>query len=96
MRVWPLEAGLQEQASNRLKLLSLKAMVVSAEEKVGLWAARRLNVPVKWTAERSESFMADTHGRDHVTQVELALDADGKFTGLRVSTKANLGAYLPL
>ncbi len=64
------------------------------EECVTAWAARKLNRPVKWTAERSESFMTDCHGRDHVSQVELALDKDGNFLGLRVSTLANMGAYL--
>jgi len=64
------------------------------EECVTAWAARKLRKPVKWTAERSESFMTDAHGRDHVSDVELALDKDGKFLGLRVSTLANMGAYL--
>jgi len=65
-----------------------------AEEVIVTWASKRLGRPVKWTAERSESFMSDAHGRDHVTHAELALDGDGKFTGLRVHTDANLGAYL--
>ncbi|HTO58041.1 MAG TPA: xanthine dehydrogenase family protein molybdopterin-binding subunit [Pseudomonadales bacterium] len=64
------------------------------EEATVAWASRKLNKPVKWTAERSESFLADAHGRDHVTHAELALDAQGKFLGLRVKTTANLGAYL--
>jgi carbon-monoxide dehydrogenase large subunit len=64
------------------------------EETTVAWAARRLNRPVKWTADRSESFLADAHGRDHVTHAELALDAEGHFLGLRVKTIANLGAYL--
>ena len=64
------------------------------EEVVCLWAARQFNRPVKWTAERSESFISDAHGRDHVTTAELALDADHKITGLRVKTVANLGAYM--
>jgi len=64
------------------------------EECVTAWAARKLKRPVKWTAERSESFLTDCHGRDHVSQVELALDKDGNFLGLRVSTLANMGAYL--
>jgi len=64
------------------------------EECITAWAARALKRPVKWTAERSESFMTDCHGRDHVSQVELAMDAQGKFLGLRVSTLANMGAYL--
>ncbi len=65
-----------------------------AEEAILTWAAAKVNRPIKWTAERTESFMTDAHGRDHVTHADLALDADGKFLGLRVSTKANLGAYL--
>jgi carbon-monoxide dehydrogenase large subunit len=64
------------------------------EYAVACWAAKRLRRPVKWTADRSEAFITDTHGRDHVTTVELALDAGGKFTGMRVKTVANLGAYL--
>ncbi len=58
------------------------------------WAARKLERPVRWLGQRSECFVTDAHGRDHVTEVELALDGDGKFTGLRVNTIANLGAYL--
>ncbi len=64
------------------------------EEVVVTWAAKRVGRPVKWTAERSESFLCDTHGRDHVSHAELALAADGKFLGLKVKTVANLGAYL--
>ena len=65
-----------------------------AEEALVTWAAGKLKRPVKWTADRSESFISDAQGRDHVTHGELALDADGKFLALRVSTVANLGAYL--
>jgi carbon-monoxide dehydrogenase large subunit len=65
-----------------------------AEEAIVTWAAAKVLKPVKWTAERSESFVSDAHGRDHVTHDELAIDKDGKFLGLRVSTLANLGAYL--
>ncbi len=65
-----------------------------AEDFVVLWAARKIARPVKWTATRSESFMSDAHGRDHVTHGELALDGEGRFLGLRVSTLANMGAYL--
>jgi carbon-monoxide dehydrogenase large subunit len=65
-----------------------------AEYAVLCWAARRLGAAIKWTAERSESFMSDAHGRDHVTVAELGMDANGKFTALRVNTIANLGAYL--
>ncbi len=59
-----------------------------------LWAARRLGRPVKWISERGEAFLADYHGRDNVSRAELALDAEGNFLALRVSTLANLGAYL--
>jgi len=62
------------------------------EEVVCLWAARKIGRPVKWVAERSEAFLTDAHGRDHVTHAEMAFDADGKITGLRVKTIANLGA----
>jgi carbon-monoxide dehydrogenase large subunit len=65
-----------------------------AEEAIVTWAAGKVKRPVKWTADRSESFMSDAHGRDHVTRAELALDQNGKFLALRVSTLANLGAYL--
>jgi carbon-monoxide dehydrogenase large subunit len=65
-----------------------------AEETACIWGAKKVGRPIKWTAERSESFLADAHGRDHVTTAELALDGDGKILAMRVSTKANLGAYL--
>ena len=65
-----------------------------AEEAIVTWAAGKVRKPVKWTADRSESFMSDAQGRDHVTHVELALDKDAKFTALKVSTVANMGAYL--
>jgi carbon-monoxide dehydrogenase large subunit len=59
-----------------------------------LHAARTLGQPVKWTDERSESFMSDSHGRDHEMTAELALDANGKFLALRVTGFGNLGAWL--
>ncbi|WP_340108842.1 xanthine dehydrogenase family protein molybdopterin-binding subunit [Pikeienuella sp. HZG-20] len=65
-----------------------------AEEALCTYAAKVLKRPVKWTADRSEAFVTDTHGRDHVSKVELALDKDGNFLALRVNTLANLGAYL--
>lgn len=57
-------------------------------------AARKLGRPVKWTSERSEAFLSDTHGRDHITIGELALDADHRITAMRVTDTANMGAYL--
>ncbi len=65
-----------------------------AEEAIVTWAAGKLGRPVKWTADRSESFMSDAHGRDHVSTAEMALDADGQFLALRVKTLCNMGAYL--
>ena len=65
-----------------------------AEEAFCTFAAKALNRPVKWTASRSEAFISDAHGRDHVTKIELALDADNNFTALRTDTMANMGAYL--
>jgi carbon-monoxide dehydrogenase large subunit len=65
-----------------------------AEEAIITWAAGKIRRAIKWTAERSESFITDAHGRDHITHAELAMDADGKFLALKVSTKANMGAYL--
>jgi carbon-monoxide dehydrogenase large subunit len=67
---------------------------IYAEETVCVWAARKVGRPVKWTADRSESFLADAHGRDHVTTAELAVDGNGRMIGMRVKTKANLGGYL--
>ena len=67
---------------------------IYAEEVVCLWAARKIQRPVKWTGDRSEAFLADAHGRDHATTAELALDGDGRILALRAKTKANLGAYL--
>ncbi|MFP5411798.1 MAG: xanthine dehydrogenase family protein molybdopterin-binding subunit [Gammaproteobacteria bacterium] len=65
-----------------------------AEETALVWASKRVGRPIKWTAERSESFLTDAHGRDHVTTAEMAMDAQGQFLGMRVKTIANLGAYL--
>src|SRR5437870_3805967 len=63
-------------------------------EVVCSWASRQLKRPVRWTATRREAYLTDAHGRDHVTDAELALGKDGKILGLRVKTTANLGAYL--
>ncbi len=67
---------------------------IYSEEVVSTWASRKIGRPVKWVAERSESFLTDAHGRDHVTHAELAMDKDSKFLALRVETIANMGAYL--
>ncbi len=65
-----------------------------AEDVALTWAAKQLNCAIKWTCERSEAFLCDAHGRDHVSRAEMAMDKDGRFLALRVHTDANLGAYL--
>lgn len=65
-----------------------------AEDVALTWAAKQLNCSIKWTCDRSEAFLSDAHGRDHVSHAEMAMDKDGKFLALRVHTDANLGAYL--
>jgi len=71
----------------------MKAFVYP-EHALVVWAARKIGRPVKWQEDRSEGFVSDNQGRDHTTRAELALDADGRFLGLRVSILANVGAYL--
>ena len=70
-----------------------RAMLYS-EEVVLVWAAKRVGRPVKWTGERAEIFLSDAHGRDHVSRCEMALDADGRFLGLRLHVLANIGGYV--
>ncbi|WP_406871989.1 xanthine dehydrogenase family protein molybdopterin-binding subunit [Aminobacter sp. P9b] len=66
------------------------------EEIVCLWASKKTGVPVKWVADRTESFLTDAHGRDHHTTVEMGFDKNNKIVGLKVDTIANLGAYMSL
>ena len=65
-----------------------------ADEAITAWCAIQLNRPVKWTSTRSEASLTDAHGRDHVTDAALATDSQGRITGLRAKTYANMGAYL--
>ena len=64
------------------------------EHRLVLWAAKKIRRPVKWACERREAIPADEHARDNVTEAELALDAEGRFLGLRAKTLANVGAYV--
>ncbi len=66
------------------------------EEMVALWASKRTGRPVKWTGDRTEAFLTDANGRDHVSTAEMAFDKDNKILGLRVKTYANFGAYMSL
>jgi len=65
-----------------------------AEEALMIWCSQQLKLPIKWTSDRSEAFMTDVHGRDHVTKAEMGFDQEGNIVGLRAKTYANLGAYL--
>jgi carbon-monoxide dehydrogenase large subunit len=64
------------------------------EETLLVWAARKLGRPVKWISRRTEAFLSDTQGRDHVTRAELGFDEQGHFLALKVDTRADLGAYV--
>ncbi|MEA3024685.1 MAG: aerobic carbon-monoxide dehydrogenase large subunit, partial [Alphaproteobacteria bacterium] len=64
------------------------------EEVVCLWASKKVRRPVKWVSDRTEAFLADAHGRDHVTDAEMAFDADHRITAIKAKTVANLGAYM--
>jgi len=66
------------------------------EEIVCLWAAMKTKRSIKWTADRTEAFLTDAHGRDHVTTAKMGFDASGNIVGFKVSTKANFGAYMSL
>lgn len=67
---------------------------IHVESGMVLWAAKRLGRPVKWRSDRTETFLSDPHGRDHVTEAEMAFDADGRTLGVRIRTIAAMGAYL--
>jgi len=65
-----------------------------AEEALVIWCSKQLNRPVKWTSDRTEAFLTDAHGRDHVTKVQMGFDEEGKIVALQSNTVANMGAYL--
>jgi len=66
------------------------------EEIVCLWASKKTGVPVKWNSDRTEAFLTDAHGRDHVSKVKMAFDSEHRIIGLKVDTICNLGAYMSL
>ena len=96
-------AGILGIAQGDLRILTpdigggfgMKAMIYP-DQALAPWLARRVGRPVKWVSDRAEAFISDTQGRDNVTELTLALDAEARFLGLRVSTIANLGAYLSI
>ncbi len=65
-----------------------------AEEALVIWCSKQILKPIKWTCDRSEAFLTDAHGRDHVTNAKMGFDADGKIVALQAHTYANMGAYL--
>lgn len=67
-----------------------------AEDILVLWAARKLDRPVKWTCERNEAFLSDDHARENIVNASLALDASGQFLGIKYEALANLGAFVAL
>ena len=103
--VWPVRNHL---ADDVLKVSHEKVRVITSDVGGGFgmkgmvypehgmvaWAARKLLRPIKWSGERTESFLTDNMGRDHVSNAELALADDGKILAMRVDTSANMGAYL--
>ncbi len=102
---WPLKSMLAQAVFNvpedRFRIVTPDVgggfgmkLFLYAEQALACYAARRLGRPVKWASERSEAFLSDTHGRDNITQGEIALDKDGNFLALRTRNVANMGAYL--
>ena len=97
----PLAEIVLKMPKDKLRLITpnvgggfgMKAFVYP-EHALVVWASRKIGRPVKWQEDRSEGFVSDNQGRDHVTRAELALDGKGRFLGLRVSILANIGAYL--
>ena len=66
------------------------------EEITCLWASMKTGRSVKWTSDRTEAFLTDAHGRDHISMAQIGFDSNNKIVGLKVNTKANLGAYMSL
>lgn len=64
------------------------------EEVICTWASKLVGRPVKWTADRSEAFLTDAHGRDQIVHAEMSFDDSNKVTGLKVAITSNMGAYL--
>ncbi|RKP25094.1 carbon monoxide dehydrogenase large chain, partial [Syncephalis pseudoplumigaleata] len=98
-----LSAFYNVAAENKLRVIAPDVgggfgskIFIYPEEMVALWASKRTGRPVKWTSDRTEAFLTDAHGRDHITKAEMAFDKDNKIIGLRVKTHANLGAYMSL
>ena len=98
-----LSAFYQVAPENKLRVIAPDVgggfgskIYIYPEEIVCLWASKKTGVPVKWTSDRTEAFLTDAHGRDHVTTAKMGFDKDGKIVGFKVDTIANLGAYMSL
>jgi carbon-monoxide dehydrogenase large subunit len=97
----PLADAILKIGKEKLRVISLNVgggfgmkAFAYPEQALIVWASRKIGRPVKWQEDRSEGFVSDNQGRDHLTRAELALDKKGRFLGLRVSILANIGAYL--
>ncbi len=98
-----LSAFYQVAPENKLRVIAPDVgggfgskIYIYPEEIVCLWASKKTGVPVKWTAERTESFLSDAHGRDHVSKAKIGFDANNRITAFKIDTIANLGAYMSL
>jgi carbon-monoxide dehydrogenase large subunit len=98
-----LSAFYQVAPENKLRVIAPDVgggfgskIYIYPEEIVCLWASKKTGVPVKWTADRTEAFLTDAHGRDHHSKARMGFDKDGRITGFKVDTIANLGAYMSL
>ncbi len=99
-----LSAFYQVAPENKLRVIAPDVgggfgskIYIYPEEIVCLWAAKKARVKaVKWTSDRSEAFITDAHGRDHVSKAKMAFDADNRILGFKIDTIANIGAYMSL
>lgn len=98
-----LSAFYQVAPENKLRVIAPDVgggfgskIFIYPEEITCLWASMKTNRSVKWTADRSEAFITDAHGRDHHTTAKMGFDSDGRIVGFKVDTIANLGAYMSL
>lgn len=98
-----LSAFYQVAPENKLRVIAPDVgggfgskIYIYPEEIACLWASKKTGVPVKWTSDRTEAFLTDAHGRDHVTKAKIGFDKNNKIVGFKVETIANLGAYMSL
>jgi len=98
-----LSAFYQVAPENKLRVIAPDVgggfgskIYIYPEEITCLWASMKTNRSVKWTSDRSEAFLTDAHGRDHISTAKMGFDADGQIVGFKVDTISNFGAYMSL